>query len=85
MAMEKFHYKTSHGEIVLPRFKNLPGGLMRTSRKLDPEDRAYTLIEGAASEKVLDIFDKLTQGEQAEMMQEWQAESQVTEGESSAS
>lgn len=81
MAMEKFHYKTSHGDIVIPRFKNLPGKLMRTTRKLDTEDRAYTLFEAIMSEEQLAILDEMTQEEQGELSVAWQKDSEVGAGE----
>lgn len=86
MAKEKFHFKSKEGvEIVLPRFGNLPAGLFRKVRKLEPADQMFTLLEELLSEEELAVYDELTQEDANRLAADWQSESGAPVGKSSGS
>lgn len=85
MALEKFHKTVKGGQVTLPHFKNLPFGLLRKYRKEDEGEQLFGILEEVADQKSLDLLDKLTVEEVAELTKEWQEASQVTLGESEAS
>lgn len=86
MATEKFHYTTEGGaEVVLPKYKNLKAGLIRSIRKLSPVDQIFTAVEAVADEATLAIIDDLGQEECNALIEAWQKDSGVTAGESKAS
>lgn len=83
---EQFHYPTASGaEIVLPRFKNLPVGVVRRNRKEDDAEQAFALLEAVAAPEALDVIDAMGLEEFGELMAAWQKDSGVSLGESSAS
>lgn len=84
MALEKFHYKTPHGEIVATKFKNLPIGLVRKMRHAQG-DAVFSMVEEALDEEALAVFDKLSLDEFAAFQAAWTADSGISVGESSAS
>lgn len=85
MATEKFHYKVGTKTIVLPRYKHIPMGILRKLRKEDVDEQLFGLLETVADEKTLALLDELDQERFQEFYQAWQADSEVTQGESSAS
>lgn len=86
MALEKFHYKTEAGdEIVLPKFKTVPAGVIRRARKESPAEQVFTVLETLADEATLARVDELEAGEFNRFIEAWQQDSKVTMGESSAS
>ena len=85
MSTEKFHHKVGTKEIVLPRFDNIPFGVIRKSRKLPQEDQFFFMIEELASEKDLAIIDTIGTKDIEKLIQAWQKHSGVTLGESTAS
>lgn len=91
MAMEKFHYKLTVGEdeqgdpikqeITLPKFDNIPFGLIRKNRKLPVEEQFFSLIEALLSDDDLVALDAATQVDVSNLMAAWQKESGVSLGE----
>ncbi|WP_282778314.1 MULTISPECIES: hypothetical protein [unclassified Nocardia] len=84
--MEKFTYTARNGKkITLPRFDNIPFGVIRKLRKEGETEQFFGLIEGVCSAKDLTVIDAMSQAEVREVMTAWQRESAVELGESSAS
>lgn len=83
---EKFHYTTSFGdEVVLPRFENVPVGVIRKLRKADTLDQTFGIIEAIADEASLEAIDKIGAVEFEKLGAAWRDDSGVKPGESSAS
>lgn len=87
MATEKFHFKTSTGKtITLPRYKNVPIGVIRKIRKVDDNfEAAFVLIELISDAKTLEMVESLGAEEFEQFSTAWQEDSQVSMGESEAS
>ena len=86
MTMEQFHYPLDDGrEIVLPRFKNVPFGVMRKLRHESEVEQLFALAEPVAAPEALDIIDTLGMEDIDALYAAWQKDSEVTAGESSAS
>jgi len=83
---EKFHHQLPDGhEVVLPRFENLPLGIIRKTRKLDRTDQVFTMLELLLPEADLEHFDALTAPEFEAFMTAWKNNSSIDLGKSSAS
>lgn len=86
MATEKFHYTLPDKyKLVLPKLENLPLGVARKTRKLEKADQFFTMLEMLVSDTALEHIDKLDQTQFGELMEAWEAASNVSAGESSAS
>lgn len=85
MAMEKFHYTTKHGEVVLPWQESLPVKVVRANRKKSQDEQVWELIEYAADDDSLAIIDELTVGEFQKLVEAWSNKSETNLGESKAS
>jgi hypothetical protein len=98
MALEKFYYKIAYttvdedGEevqrkhsITLPKFDQIPFGLIRKNRSLPQAEQFFVLLEQVVSETDLDIIDKTTQAEMLALVEAWQKDSGISLGESSDS
>ncbi|UBI01559.1 hypothetical protein [Corynebacterium freneyi] len=85
MTMEKFHYDTPHGEVVLPWQENLPIKLIRANRRKTQDEQVWEFIEYAAGEETLAIIDELTLGEFQKLVEAWSNKSETNLGESKAS
>lgn len=85
MAMEKFHYEYGGKKITLPKFSNLPFGVIRKMRKVDEADQMFMLFEETADDKSLEIIDGMTVDDVSKLMEAWQEDGGVTVGESKAS
>lgn len=85
--LEKFQYTAAESgvKIALPKFKHLPVGLVRKARGLSQVEQIFTVVEAVADEKTLAEIDKLTTEEFNAFVAEWQKDSGVTQGESTAS
>ena len=84
--MEKFHYTLPDGhEITLPRFENVPMGVIRKTRKLAQADQVFTMIEEFLGEDDLEHLDKLDRSGFEQLMNAWKDNSTIDLGESSAS
>lgn len=81
--MEKFHYPTEGGEIVLPRIGNMKAGILRRHRDKEPVDFVFSLVEEVADAATLDLLDDLEIGQINDLFEKWQATGDV--GESSGS
>lgn len=80
---EKFVYEVdSRKKITLPKFGEVPFGVIRKSRKMDSEEQFYFLFEELLDEKGLAVLDTLTSKQVGELMDMWQGEAGVSLGES---
>lgn len=92
MALEKFHHTITTGynddgdpetfEMVLPKFENLPFGLIRKHRSLPAAEQFFAILEDMLSDKQLEKLDKATQKEVSVMFEKWQKDSNINVGES---
>jgi hypothetical protein len=72
---EKFHWTSPSGvEIILPRMGKLPAKLLRDTRKLEAEDRMWTLLEEAATKEVLAKIDTLAVDDLNAFAEAWQGD-----------
>lgn len=89
MAMEKFHHTVDiDGEehtIDLPKFSNIPFGVIRKMRKETEAEQMFMLVETIADENTLALIDQLGMGQMEDLFVAWQKDSGITVGESSAS
>ena len=86
MATEKFHHTTAAGvSITLPRFDQIPSGVVRKVRKESPVEQMFSILETVCDAATLAKIDKLTSGELQTVMSAWQEDAKVTAGESKAS
>lgn len=84
--MEKFHHTLPDGhELVLPRFENVPVGVIRKTRRLEQADQVFTILEEIMSPADLEHVDKLDRSEFNEVVKAWREGSSVDVGESTAS
>lgn len=85
--MEKFHHTLPDGhEIVLPRFENVPMGVIRKTRKLGQADQVFTLLELLLPEEEIEgHLDNLDRDQFNELMTAWKGASELGLGESTAS
>lgn len=84
-ATEDFVFASSAGEVRLPKFGAIKFGVIRRMRKEDPAEQMFMLVEEVATEDVLTVIDDLPQKEIESLFTEWQEDSGVEQGESSAS
>ena len=86
MATEKFHYTTEAGKkISLPKFKNIPVGVIRKVRKESQVEQMFTILEAVTDEATIAKVDALGSEELGQLIQAWQEDSKVNMGESEAS
>lgn len=86
MTTEKFHYKTPAGdEIIIPKFKHLSAGLIRSVRRSSAEDQIFTALEDVADEDTLAFVDAMTQEQMNDFVLAWREDSGVGVGESKRS
>ena len=82
MALEQFTYKVGNRVIKLPKFDNIPFGVVRKLRKQSEEEQFFGLIEAVTSEKDLELLDTLGQSQIVELMEAWQKDGGVEMGKS---
>lgn len=88
MPTEKFHYTTKAGDkIALPKFDQIPTGIIRRTRRLPAEDQMFAVLEAYLGDesKEMEAVDKLPTGELGEFVAAWQKDAGIDLGESSAS
>lgn len=81
--MEKFHYKYGKATVTLPKFDQLPFGVVRKLRNAEEEEQFFLLFELAADDKSLAVIDTMPMSEISDMVTAWQKEAGVEVGESS--
>ncbi|UQE73839.1 hypothetical protein MYK68_13980 [Gordonia sp. PP30] len=89
MTTEKFHYTLpdeAKTQITLPRFKQIPLGVMRRLRKESDSEQLFGLFEalvdkGLMSEADLGALDDIGLGDIEKLMDAWQADGGITAGE----
>lgn len=66
-------YKVEHkGKTVeLPDFKDLPVGIIRKARNMDPNDLMWVVLEEVLDSKQLAVIDTLSMEQFAEAMKGW--------------
>lgn len=69
MSLEQFHFTVDGVDYSVP--KQIPGGALRASRKLDFLDAAFTVFESVADEKTLAAWDTLPSTEGLKIINEW--------------
>lgn len=82
MALEKFHYEYEGKKFTLPKFDQLPFGVIRKLRKESEDEQFFQMFELAADEKALAIIDTMGMKDIEELVTAWQKDSGVTSGES---
>ncbi|GAA4758767.1 hypothetical protein [Gordonia alkaliphila] len=88
MTTEQFHYtipaaKSATGKahkITLPPFKQVPFGIMRKVRRVDPGEQVFEIFDqlvdkGKLSPEDSEALDVFTVEEIGELMKEWQEHS----------
>jgi hypothetical protein len=85
LALEKFHHKIGSKTIALPKFENIPFGVLRKLRKESEVEQFFGIVEEVADAKTLTTLDTLTMPEVRDLMAAWQKNSAADMGESSAS
>lgn len=84
--LEKFHHTLPDGhELVLPRFENVPVGVIRKTRRLTEADQVFTILEEIMSPDDLEHVDKLDRAGFNVLVKAWREGSSVEPGESTAS
>ena len=80
---DKFVYEVdSKRKITLPKFGEVPFGIVRRGRHLPPEEQFYFMFEELLSEKDIAVLDSLTSVQVSDLMDKWQDEAGVSLGES---
>lgn len=80
---DKFVYEVdSKRKITLPKFGEVPFGIVRRGRHLPPEEQFYFMFEELLSEKDIAVLDSLTSVQVSDLMDQWQSEAGVDLGES---
>lgn len=80
-----FVFEGSTGSVSLPKFSEIPFGVMRKMRNEDENEIAFFLFESLLSDEDLAVLDTYTQAEVGALMEAWQADSGISAPESSAS
>lgn len=89
--LEKFHHVIPADKIdgadkdydlVLPRFKNLPFGVMRKIRKVEPAEQIFEIFEqllerDTITEDDLNVLDAMTIEDIGSVMEAWQKDAEV--------
>lgn len=82
MALEKFHYEHDGKKFTLPKFDQLPFGVIRKLRKESDEEQFFQMFELAADAKALDVIDTMGMKDIEELVTAWQKDAGVSQGES---
>lgn len=82
MALEKFHYEFGGKKFTLPKFDQLPFGVIRKLRKLPEEEQFFQMFELSADDKALTVIDTMSMKEIEKLVEAWQKDAGVTQGES---
>ncbi|MBC6767331.1 hypothetical protein ACOJA0_03325 [Corynebacterium amycolatum] len=82
MALEKFHHEFDGKKFTLPKFDQLPFGVIRKLRKLPDEEQFFQMFELAADDKALAVIDTMGMKDIEKLVEDWQKDAGVTQGES---
>lgn len=88
MTMEKFHFTVDGVKYTIPKFSDLPMGVVRKSRKAkDDADMAFTIIESVMGEDSPELaaIDTMTAPQFDKFLTEWTQGAGVGEASSSES
>jgi len=74
-----FYWTASDGtEIRVPKLDTLDGGIVRRTRKLEPLDQMFTIVEELLSEDELAALDALPLAENNRLFRDWQKDAGAT-------
>lgn len=84
--METFTYGTGKTKINLPKFNQIPFGVMRRIRKESESEQIFAILEalfdmGKIKEADLDRIDQLDMDAVSDLLAEWQKDAGTTVGE----
>ena len=84
---EKFYWPVGKKKLVLPKFGNLPIGIIRKLRNESELEQLFLPFEILFKDEPeqLDLFDTMTQADVLKLMPAWQKDSGVEMGESTES
>lgn len=82
MALEKFHYEYDGKKFTLPRFDQIPFGVIRKMRKESADEQMFQMFEKLADDKALGIIDEMPTADIEKLVEAWQKDGGVTKGES---
>lgn len=82
MALEKFHYEFGGKKLTLPKFDQIPFGVIRKMRKESAEEQMFLMFEQLADDKALEVIDEMPTAEIEKLVEAWQKDGGVTKGES---
>lgn len=84
---EKFYWPVGKKKLVLPKFGNLPIGIIRKLRNESEFEQFFLTFEILFRDEPaqLELFDTMTQADVLELMTAWQKDSGVEMGESEES
>lgn len=99
MTMERFHYTVpadaidgakTDKKIVLPRFQNLPFGVMRKVNKTDQSAQIFVIFdylidEEKVTKETAEVLDSLSIEAVSDLMDAWSKDAETSLPESSAS
>lgn len=88
MATEKFHYTFDGVELVIPKFADLPMGVIRKARKAkDEADQVFGILEAVMGEESpeLAIIDSMNGAQFSDFLAEWTQGAPMGESSSSES
>lgn len=88
MTLERFHFTHNDVEYNIPKFSDLPMGVIRKSRKADDDgDRVFIILEAVMGEgsAELDAVDDMSAEEFKNFLGEWTEGVSLPEGSSSES
>lgn len=85
MAFEQFHYVHNGTEFTLPKFKHAPVKVIRRVRSLNQAEQIFAVLEALADDAALAVIDDMEAEQFNTFVTDWQNDSNITVGESSAS
>lgn len=87
MALEKFTYTYGKQKVVLPKFGQLPFGIIRKIRKEDVAEQFFLMFELLLKDDpaTLEIIDSMPNEDVNDLVTKWQKDSGISVGESDPS
>lgn len=87
MAIEntKFQYEFDGKEFTVPRVDQLKVKVVRKIQNLDAGDELFGILDLIADDKASEVIDEMTMKDLEKFFEAWQANAEVTVGESEAS
>lgn len=76
-----FLYDVNGTKIKMPKFKNVPAGVIRKHRTEDEASQTFAILEAVADAKTLKVIDAMSIEELGAFVNAWQKDSGATTGE----